>query len=81
MPMTQAVRPRELEGLTIAGKKFEAGTLKLIPEGGEEITVICDCGRCHWLATTQETEGSLVLTLVCHNCSQRVDLPYVGPVP
>lgn len=79
--MSVALKPRELHGLTIAGKKFEAGTLKLTPEGGEEVTVICDCGRCHWLATTRETGRGVILTIVCHNCNQRIELPYVGPVP
>jgi hypothetical protein len=81
VPMTETVRPQELRGLSIAAKRFESGTLTLVPEQGEELTVICDCGRCHWLATTQEVEGAFVLTLVCHNCKRRVNLPYTGPIP
>lgn len=79
--MSRVVRPQDLQGLSISARKFEEGALKLVPQGGEEVTVVCECGRCHWLATTQEQEGAVFLTLVCHNCRQRVDLPYTGPIP
>ncbi len=79
--MGEVVRPKELEGTAISARRFDSGALKLVPEGGEEMTVVCDCGRCHWLVTTREEKAGIVLTLVCHNCRQRLDLPYTGAVP
>lgn len=75
------VRPHDLQGLTIAFRRYEDGELKLILAGGEELKLVCDCGRCHWLTTTVEIGGAMVLTLVCHNCRRRIELPYVESAP
>lgn len=79
--MSEVLRPIDLEGLSIIARKFEAGTLMLVPEGGEEISLVCVCDRSHWLVTTREQDERIILTLVCHNCRRRYDFPYTGPIP
>ena len=74
------LRPGELEGTAILGRRFEDGTLKVVPAPGEEVTVVCDCGCSHWLVAVRE-EAHPLLTLTCHRCASRYDLPYRGPLP
>ncbi|MFQ6012158.1 MAG: hypothetical protein ACE5LS_00720 [Thermoplasmata archaeon] len=75
------IKATELHDIAILEKQFRGGTLRLVPETGEEMTVVCRCERSHWLATVQEGETGLILTLVCHNCGSRFGLPYVGSIP
>ncbi len=74
------MQARDIEGLTIASRKFDEGLLTLVPEGGEELSLVCVCERSHWLVTTQEQDEGTILTLVCHNCRRRYDFPYAGPM-
>ncbi len=75
------IRATELGNTRIRQKQFREGTLRLVAEQGEELTVVCRCDRSHWLATIQETEAGPSLILVCHNCGSRFGLPYVGAIP
>ncbi|MFQ5986148.1 MAG: hypothetical protein ACE5KQ_02170 [Thermoplasmata archaeon] len=74
------IRATELGETRILQKHYRGGTLRLVAEKGEEITIVCRCDRSHWLATVQEGESGAVLTLVCHNCGSRFGLPYVGAI-
>lgn len=73
--------PWELEGASIRSRRFEEGILTLVPSQGEEVNPVCTCGRSHWLVTVQGGRKGYVLSLVCHGCGRRCDLPYGGPVP
>lgn len=67
-----------MKGVTVSARKFDEGALKLTPVEGEELTVVCDCGRCHWLVTTYRKDDRVILKLVCHNCRRHVELPCSG---
>lgn len=75
------IKATEIGDIRILQKHYSEGTLQLVAEKGEEMTVVCRCDRSHWLATIQEGEAGSVLTLVCHNCGSRFGLPYVGSIP
>ncbi len=75
------IRATELGEMRITQKHYREGTLRLVAEQGQELTVVCRCDRSHWLATVQEGETGPFLTLVCHNCGSRFGLPYVGVIP
>ncbi len=74
------VKPGEIEGMKVSGRKIEEGTLTLMPEEGEEVTLVCDCGRHHWLVTTYRDAGALILKLVCHGCQRPIELPYSSSI-
>ncbi len=79
--MWPSVQAPDLAGHPISEKRFEAGELTLVPEGRDPCSVVCLCDRSHWLVTTKEEGGRVFLSLVCHYCRRRYDLPYVGPLP
>lgn len=81
VPMGRALSPRELEGTLILDRRFEGGALKIVPAPGEEVTVVCDCGGSHWLAAVRSTGTDAYLTLYCHRCRSRYELPYRGSTP
>lgn len=68
----------DLRDVIVSARKFEEGALLLTPVEGEEMTVVCDCGRNHWLVTTCRQADRSILKLVCHNCRRHVELPYSG---
>lgn len=80
-PMRASVQASELEGVAIAERRYETGGLTLVPEGGAPCSVVCPCGRSHWLATTKERARQVVLYLVCHSCQRRYDFTYTGSLP
>lgn len=75
------VRPADIEGAPIGGRRFHDGTLTLVGEGGDEVHITCTCDRSHWLVTVREGPSGSTLTLVCHNCGSRFEFPYVGSLP
>lgn len=79
--MWPTVQAPDLAGRAISEKRFEAGELTLVPEDGNPCSVVCPCTRSHWLVTMREEGGQVLLTLVCHNCRRRYDMPYVGSLP
>ncbi len=69
----------DLKGVTVSDRRFDKGALTLIPAEGEEMVVVCACGRHHWLVTTYREGKTTFLKLVCHSCQRQTKLPFSGP--
>lgn len=71
LPLDQALRMTVL-----SWKSTEDGLLMRV--GGEDIRLVCRCGRSHWIVHESLVGNRASLILVCHNCGTRATFEIEG---
>ncbi|MEK6911908.1 MAG: hypothetical protein AABX36_03805 [Candidatus Thermoplasmatota archaeon] len=45
---------------------------------GDELRLLCECGRCHWILRERPEGSRIRLVVTCHACGTRGELFYEG---
>ncbi|MBI4415839.1 MAG: hypothetical protein HY557_02510 [Euryarchaeota archaeon] len=77
--MTVELPFAQASGLKVTAWKAVDGELHVrVPSFSDEYSIICRCGRHHWMVRTVLQEGRAILAVRCHSCGSTLDFPLEG---
>lgn len=75
--MPRDVHLEQALGIIVIGWRTSEDGL-LLRVGGDEIRLICRCGRSHWIVHESIGGDRAILVLVCHACGTRATFEMEG---
>ena len=70
--MVRDIRIEAAEGIVVRGwRSGEDGLFLRVRGQGDEVRLVCRCGRSHWIVREQVAPGRASLIVTCRTCGTR----------